>query len=174
MNAAASSEVAARCAAVRRVAATVADPEIPVITIDDLGILRDVVASGDGIDVVITPTYSGCPAMRTIEQDIVAAVEQAGLGPVRVTQSLSPAWTTDWMTERGRAQLRAYGIAPPTARATGQGALAPVTFFRREPVACPRCGSTQTTELAAFGSTACKSLRRCEACREPFDHFKPH
>lgn len=170
----ASTEMAARCAAVRRVAAAVPDPEIPVLTIDDLGILRDVVANGDVVDVVITPTYSGCPAMHTIEQDIVSAVEQAGLGPVRVTQSLSPAWTTDWMTERGRAQLKAYGIAPPSARAARSTAAAPVTFFRSEPVACPRCGSRKTTELAAFGSTACKSLWRCDACREPFDYFKPH
>lgn len=164
--------------AVRRVVAQVPDPEIPVVTIDDLGILRDVIAEGDTLQVVITPTYSGCPAMRVIEHDIVAAVEAAGLGPVQVTLSLSPAWTTDWMSDRARQQLRAFGIAPPgPARSTTESSAdttAVATFFRHAPVTCPRCGSLRTTELAAFGSTACKSLWRCEACREPFDHFKAH
>lgn len=171
-------DIETRRAAVRHVVAQVPDPEIPVITIEDLGILRDVIAEGDMLQVVITPTYSGCPAMRVIEQDIVTAVEQAGLGPVRVTLSLSPAWTTDWMSDRARAQLRAYGIAPPgparSADEPSTDAPAVATFFRQAPVACPRCGSLRTTQLAAFGSTACKSLWRCEACREPFDHFKPH
>lgn len=161
-------DLAARCAAVRAVAGAVADPEIPVLTIADLGVLRDVTADGGRITVVITPTYTGCPAMHVIHDEIVAAVERAGLGPVDVKTVLSPAWTTDWMTERGREALRTYGIAPPAA------GPASVTFFRTAPVPCPHCGSTATTELAPFGSTACKALWRCERCREPFDHFKTH
>ena len=159
---------AARLAAVRRVAGEVPDPEIPVLTIADLGVLRDVAIENGRAVVSITPTYTGCPAMNVIRDEIVAAVEAAGLGPVEVRTVLSPAWTTDWMTAAGREALRNYGIAPP---APGP---APVTFFRTVPVACPRCGSTDTAEIAPFGSTACKSLRRCERCREPFDYFKTH
>jgi ring-1,2-phenylacetyl-CoA epoxidase subunit PaaD len=157
-----------RLAAVRAVAAAVVDPEIPVLTIDDLGVLRDVVEGPAGIVVRITPTYSGCPAMQIIHDEIVAAVDRAGLGPVTVETVLAPAWTTDWMTERGRRALADYGIAPP---APGPARL---TFFRTAPGICPRCGSTDTTEIAPFGSTACKALWRCEACREPFDVFKTH
>lgn len=164
----ASGDPAARCAAVRAVAGAVADPEIPVLSIADLGVLRDVVIEDGRVTVVITPTYTGCPAMQVIRDEIVLAVDRAGLGPVEVKTVLSPAWTTDWMTEQGREALRAYGIAPP---APGP---APVTFFRTAPVSCPRCGSTATTELAPFGSTACKALWRCESCREPFDYFKTH
>jgi ring-1,2-phenylacetyl-CoA epoxidase subunit PaaD len=160
----------ARLAEVRRVAGAVPDPEIPVLTIADLGVLRDVVAEEGRVVVVITPTYSGCPAMKTIEDDIVAAVEAAGLGPVAVRHVLAPAWSTDWITAQGRQALKDYGIAPPPP----PGQPAQVTFFRTAPVPCPHCGSLQTTQLAAFGSTACKSLWRCEACREPFDHFKAH
>lgn len=160
--------LAARRAAVRQVAGAVADPEIPVLTIADLGVLRDVVVDAGRLTVVITPTYTGCPAMTTIRDEIVAAVERAGLGPVEVKTVLSPAWTTEWMTDSGREALRAYGIAPP---ARGP---APMTFFRTPPVPCPHCGSPDTTEIAPFGSTACKSLRRCDHCREPFDYFKTH
>lgn len=158
----------ARLDEIRRVAGAVADPEIPVLTIADLGVLRDVVIDDGRVVVRITPTYTGCPAMNVIRDEIVAAVDRAGLGPVEVQTVLAPAWTTDWMTPAGREALRTYGIAPP---APGP---APVTFFRTVPVACPRCGSTDTAEIAAFGSTACKSLRRCERCREPFDYFKTH
>lgn len=165
-------DTAARVDGVRRAAATVADPEIPVLTIDDLGILRDVVVEDGNVVVCITPTYSGCPAMHVIREEIVAAVDRAGLGPVTVRTVLSPAWTTDWMTARGREQLRAYGIAPP-APTTGTD-VAPLTFFKATPVPCPHCGSLATHEIAAFGSTACKSLRRCDDCREPFDYFKTH
>jgi ring-1,2-phenylacetyl-CoA epoxidase subunit PaaD len=161
-----------RRAAVRQVAGAVADPEIPVLTIEDLGVLRDVVVEDGRVVVVITPTYTGCPAMHVITDDIVTAVAQAGLGPVTVRTVLSPAWTTDWMTERGRQALKAYGIAPPAAAAAG--GTTNVTFFRTAPVQCPHCGSLATTQLAAFGSTACKSLWRCDTCREPFDHFKAH
>lgn len=166
---------AARLEGVRRAAATVVDPEIPVLTIADLGILRDVRFDDGRVVVCITPTYSGCPALHVIGEEIVAAVARAGLGPVEVETVLSPAWSTDWMTAHGRQQLLAYGIAPPApVPAAGPEGAAPLTFFRTAPVPCPRCGATATTELAAFGSTACKSLWRCERCREPFDYFKTH
>jgi ring-1,2-phenylacetyl-CoA epoxidase subunit PaaD len=150
------------------VAAAVVDPEIPVLTILDLGVLRDVTVSGDGVEVVITPTYTGCPAMRMIALDIEMALERAGIGPARVKTVLSPAWTTDWMTEEGRRKLTEYGIAPPS-RAGSRRAL-----FGEEHAACPRCGSGDTETISEFGSTACKSLLRCRACREPFDLFKCH
>ena len=148
-------------------AAQVVDPEIPVLTIADLGVLRSVERIDGRVVVTITPTYSGCPAMQYIADRVEDALSATGaVGEVRTV--LSPAWTTDWMTPAGREALRNYGIAPP---APGP---APVTFFRSVPVPCPRCGSTETTEIAPFGSTACKSLRRCEQCREPFDYFKTH
>jgi ring-1,2-phenylacetyl-CoA epoxidase subunit PaaD len=143
----------------RAIAGAVADPEIPVLTIADLGVLRDVAFGTDGIPVItITPTYSGCPAMRVIEAEIRTALSHAGYENVDVRTVLSPAWTTDWLTGEGRAKLHAYGIAPPT---------------RGDP-ACPQCGSTKTELLSAFGSTSCKALWRCMTCREPFDRFKCH
>lgn len=151
----------------------VLDPEVPAISVTDLGIVRDVVAHDDALEVVVTPTYSGCPATEAIAQAIVEAVDAAGLGPARVTQRRAPAWTTDWITPEGREKLRAYGIAPPGAcAAPASGNVAPIRLMARN-VACPRCGSTQTERLSAFGSTACKALYRCVACREPFEHFKP-
>lgn len=155
-------------AAAWRVAGAVADPEIPVLTIADLGVLRDVRVGASGIEVDITPTYCGCPAMNMIAVEIEAALETAGFGRPKVNTVLSPAWTTDWMTQDGRAKLRDYGIAPPPHGA-GRRAL-----FGVESVACPRCGSTDTGLIAEFGSTACKALWRCSACREPFDYFKCH
>ena len=147
-------------------AAAVADPEIPVLTVADLGVLRDVRVAEDGtVEVAITPTYSGCPAMAMIALEVELALARAGIEG-RVVTVLSPAWTTDWMSEEGRRKLADYGIAPPARRA-GRRAL-----FGLESVACPRCGSEDTEELSAFGSTACKALRRCRNCREPFDHFK--
>lgn len=159
-------------AEVERAIRAVLDPEIPVITIDDLGVIRDVepvdTPDGPGLRVIITPTYSGCPAMRVMEEDVLAAGRRAGV-PVEVVTRLSPAWTTDWMSEAGRDRLRRFGIAPPT----GQRAHGPVPVgLSVRQVACPRCGSTDTEEVARFGSTACKALRRCRACREPFDEFK--
>lgn len=151
-----------------RVAGAVTDPEIPVLSIADLGVLRAVEIVDGAIEVAITPTYSGCPAMNMIALEIEIALAKAGLGPVRVKTVLSPAWTTDWMSEQGRAKLRAYGIAPP-AKGGGRRAL-----FGEEEVACPQCGSTETAELAPFGSTSCKSLWQCKTCREPFDYFKCH
>jgi ring-1,2-phenylacetyl-CoA epoxidase subunit PaaD len=155
-------------ATARRVVETVVDPEIPVLTIGDLGVLRDVRLVGETIEVDITPTYSGCPAMNMIAFEIEIALAKAGIAKTTVNTVLSPAWTTDWMREEGRRKLKEYGIAPPP-KAAGRRAL-----FGVEEVACPQCGSTDTAEIAAFGSTSCKSLWRCNRCREPFDYFKCH
>jgi len=150
------------------------DPEIPVISLRDEPPAIAVRHGPDGLEVVITPTYSGCPAMGQIEDDVVSALKAAGAADVVVKTVLSPAWTTDWIPEPAREKLRKYGIAPPGPVAAGEGV--PVRFVgrRRDPVACPRCASTQTEQLSAFGSTACKSLWRCLDCKEPFDYFKPY
>ncbi len=143
------------------------DPEVPVLTIDDLGVLRDVEVTDDGVVVVtITPTYSGCPAMDAIRTDVREAVQRSGFDVVDVRTVLSPAWTTDWMSDEGRRKLSEYGVAPPAPRQAG-GPVA-VTLSVR----CPQCGSPDTRELSRFGSTACKSLWQCRSCAEPFDHFK--
>jgi ring-1,2-phenylacetyl-CoA epoxidase subunit PaaD len=160
--------------AARELAGRVIDPEIPVLTIEDLGILRDVVVDDDGnVEVTVTPTYSGCPAMDVIRDDVTRTLAEHGYGEVRVRTVLAPAWTTDWMSAEGRAKLTAYGIAPPGR--PGRAGPVPVrlTTRPREPVACPRCGSDDTREISRFGSTACKSHHACRACLEPFDHFKP-
>jgi len=156
------------------------DPEIPVVTLRELGILRDVREGAAGLEVVITPTYSGCPAMGQIEDDVKALLQANGLQGRVVTQ-LAPAWTTDWMTEVAKDKLRAYGIAPPHACASASqasGSANVVQFAARsakpEVVHCPQCGSANTTETSHFGSTACKALYRCLACMEPFDYFKPY
>lgn len=149
-------------------AAQVVDPEIPVLTIADLGVLRDVTVTGDGVEVAITPTYSGCPAMNMIALEIELALTRQGILNPKVKTVLSPAWTTDWMTEDGRRKLKDYGIAPPIA-GSGRRAL-----FGEQEVACPQCGSIETEVLSEFGSTSCKALWRCRACREPFDYFKCH
>jgi ring-1,2-phenylacetyl-CoA epoxidase subunit PaaD len=153
--------------------AGVVDPEIPVLTVLDLGIVREVSVDGGAVVVVITPTYSGCPATHVIEEAIRRALDEAGFGEVRIRRSLSPAWTTDWMSAEGKAKLAKFGIAPPGSRPPDTPAL--VRFFRAAPapIACPHCGSADTERLAEFGSTACKALYRCRACREPFDYFKP-
>lgn len=151
----------------REVVAAVVDPEIPVLTIADLGVLRDVQVATDGaVDVTITPTYSGCPAMDAIRADIERALRAAGHPAVRVRTVLSPAWTTDWLTDAGRRKLAAHGIAPP-GRARESGPV-PVALGVR----CPRCGSVDTRMTSRFGSTACKALYVCRACAEPFDHLK--
>ena len=151
-----------------------ADPEIPVISLRELGILRDVRQGADGLEVVITPTYSGCPAMGQIEDDVRAMLESAGI-PARVVTRLAPAWTTDWMSDSGKEKLRAYGIAPPHRTPAGSSV---VRFIARpataESVACPHCGSANTIESSRFGSTACKALYKCQECQEPFDYFKPY
>lgn len=140
----------------------VPDPEIPVVTIADLGMIRAVRLAADGVvEVDLSPTYSGCPATKPIREEVEAAIEAAGCGRPRVNLVLSPAWTTDWISERGREALRRFGIAPPGRRGD------PAT-----PVVCPRCGGTETEEISRFGSTPCKALWRCRSCREPFDRFK--
>jgi ring-1,2-phenylacetyl-CoA epoxidase subunit PaaD len=168
----------ARAARAWEVLHGVLDPEVPVLSVCDLGIVREVrVGPGPGVDVVLTPTYSGCPATEVIAASVRSALEGAGFDPVRVTTRLAPAWTTDWMSAEGREKLRAYGIAPP-GRVDASGG-APLRFMPRRPsaaavpLACPRCSSTDTERLSAFGSTACKALWRCRACGEPFEHFKP-
>jgi ring-1,2-phenylacetyl-CoA epoxidase subunit PaaD len=149
-------------------AAGVVDPEIPVLTIADLGVLREVEVKNGRVEVAITPTYSGCPAMNMIAVEIALALENAGFLKPNVRTVLSPAWTTDWMSEEGRRKLKAYGIAPPLP-ASSRRAL-----FGVQEVRCPQCGSGDTELLSEFGSTACKALWRCKSCREPFDYFKCH
>jgi ring-1,2-phenylacetyl-CoA epoxidase subunit PaaD len=148
-------------------AAGVPDPDLPVLSIADLGVLRDVQVEGsDRVTVTITPTYSGCPAMETIRADVEKALHDNGFSDVSVRTVLSPAWTTDWMTEAGRRALADYGIAPPSPRRSDAPVALPLS------VRCPQCGSLDTREVSRFGSTACKSLWVCSGCREPFDHFK--
>jgi ring-1,2-phenylacetyl-CoA epoxidase subunit PaaD len=155
--------------AVAEAVSAVVDPEIRVVTVADLGILRDIQVDGEGrATVTITPTYSGCPAMDVIRRDITAAARSAGATDVDVRTVLSPAWTTDWISAEGRAKLSAAGIAPPSpVRPAG-----PIPVTLGLSVRCPRCNSTDTVELSRFGSTACKSIRRCRCCAEPFDHIK--
>jgi len=179
---------AAGLAAARAIAAAVPDPELPMVTVADLGILREVAAEGDRLVVTITPTYSGCPALREIAHDLRRRLAASGYAEVTVRTALAPAWSSDWITAEGRRKLRAAGIAPPHAAPTRSGPV-PLTLTwtrggsggssppelagpRREPVACPRCGSEVTTQTATFGATACKALYRCESCREPFEYVK--
>lgn len=148
---------------------TVMDPEVPVISVVELGIVRDVAIQNETVTITITPTYSGCPAMREIEADIRTALVERGVRDVNVKLVLSPAWTTDWIGPEAREKLRAYGIAPP-GRAEPQGLI---TLTRaRTPVPCPFCGSSDTRLQSEFGSTACKAIHVCNSCRQPFDEFK--
>ena len=159
----------ARLAHAREIAARVADPEIPVLTIDDLGVLRDVTMDADGrVTVTITPTYSGCPAMDAIRDDVVLALTAEGFDDVEVRLVLAPTWTTDWMSEDGKRKLVEYGIATPTGTSAHRQGPIPVPLSVR----CPRCGSLSTHEISRFGSTSCKALYECRACLEPFDYFK--
>lgn len=146
----------------------VKDPEIPVLSVINLGVVRDVKLDGDDLEVVITPTYSGCPAMAMIEEQIREVLARAGYAQASVTTVLSPPWTTDWIDEDGRAKLREYGIAPPAEGSPNKRLL----FAEAPEIACPRCGTTNTEMISEFGSTACKALYRCRACLEPFDYFK--
>ncbi|MES2149027.1 MAG: 1,2-phenylacetyl-CoA epoxidase subunit PaaD [Pseudomonadota bacterium] len=157
--------------------AEVSDPEIPVISVVDLGIVRAVAFDGATCEVTITPTYSGCPAMQVIAESVIAALHANGIAQVRLVNQLSPAWTTDWMSEAGKLALKGYGIAPPAQQVIDisglhagvkRGALAPLK------VACPNCGSAHTELTSQFGSTPCKALYKCLDCREPFDYFKCH
>jgi ring-1,2-phenylacetyl-CoA epoxidase subunit PaaD len=155
------------------VAAGVPDPELPMVTVADLGILRDVQEDGDTVTVVITPTYSGCPAMREIGDDLRRRLRGAGYRSVTVRTELSPPWTSDWITPAGRRKLAEAGIAPPKTIARQQPAgPIPLTLTARGAVPCPNCGSRQTQETARFSGTACKALYRCEQCREPFEQVK--
>ena len=150
------------------VAATVTDPEMPMLTLADLGVIRDVRHDDGGVVVTVTPTYSGCPAMNMIALEIELALAREGIEHSKIRTVLSPAWTTDWMSDDGRRKLKDYGIAPPQS---GGGRRA---LFGEQQVACPQCGSIATEVLSEFGSTSCKALWRCKACREPFDYFKCH
>ena len=155
------------------VAARVTDPELPMLTLADLGILRAVDEAGDAVVVTITPTYSGCPAMQTIEDDLTVALRDAGYARVEVRTVLSPAWTTDWITPAGRDKLAAAGISPPGPAPRRAPGPVPLTLGpSRRAIACPQCGHAETEEIAAFSATACRALRRCPACREPFEHVK--
>ncbi|WP_438872720.1 1,2-phenylacetyl-CoA epoxidase subunit PaaD [Paractinoplanes pyxinae] len=160
-------------ASAAEVAAAVTDPELPMVTLAELGILRDVRETEDGVEVTITPTYSGCPAMEAIRADLLRALRRGGFEKASVRTQLAPAWTTDWISAAGRAKLAAAGISPPGPAPRRAAGPVPLRLgLRDEPIACPRCGEPQTERLAAFGATACRELRRCPACREPFEHVK--
>jgi ring-1,2-phenylacetyl-CoA epoxidase subunit PaaD len=148
----------------------VKDPEVPVLSVTDLGIIRGVSITGNHIDVVITPTYSGCPAMDVISMDIRLKLIEKGYRDITVRQQISPAWTTDWMSEEGKQKLKAFGIAPPNPKQQ----FCTTEMFRQEAVACPRCNSYHTELISQFGSTACKAMYRCLDCKEAFDYFKCH
>jgi ring-1,2-phenylacetyl-CoA epoxidase subunit PaaD len=148
----------------------VKDPEVPVLSVVDLGIIRSVNTSRERIDIVITPTYSACPAMDVISMDIRLKLIEKGYRNVHIQQQLSPAWTTDWMSEEGKKKLKAFGIAPPNPKQQ----FCTTDMFRQEAVQCPRCDSWHTELISQFGSTACKSMYRCADCKEAFDHFKCH
>ena len=155
-----------------QVAATVPDPELPMLTLADLGILRDVDESDGHVTVTITPTYSGCPAMREISHDLQHRLHRAGYDDVRVHTALAPAWSSDWITDEGRRKLAAAGIAPPNPAGPARGPIPLTLAPRRRTITCPHCGSSETVETAAFSGTACKALYRCTACAEPFEYVK--
>ncbi|BDQ13002.1 1,2-phenylacetyl-CoA epoxidase subunit PaaD [Sediminibacterium sp. TEGAF015] len=154
-------------AAIWSILETVMDPEVPVLSVVDLGVIRAVAKDGQQITVTITPTYTGCPAMDMIAMQIRMALMAAGYEPT-IKTILSPAWTTDWMTEKGKQQLKAYGIAPPIGKSID------AAYLEELVVPCPQCQSTHTVLISQFGSTACKALFKCEECKEPFDYFKCH
>lgn len=156
---------------VREIIGQIPDPEVPVITIDDLGIIRDVQVMDDTVVVTITPTYTGCPAMDMISMNIRLALLENGYRSIDIKTVLSPAWTTDWMSEEGKRKLKEYGIAPPNHK---QAVCTPDSFQEEEAVQCPLCSSYHTKMVSHFGSTACKSLYQCNDCKEPFDYFKCH
>lgn len=156
---------------IRKILSEVMDPEVPVLSVFDLGIIRDIGVDDNQIYVTITPTYSGCPAMDVISMNIRLKLLEHGYRNVLVKQVLSPAWTTDWMSEEGKAKLRAYGIAPPTPV---QQVCKHELFHDEEGIQCPRCSSYHTHRISEFGSTACKALYACDDCKEPFDYFKCH
>jgi ring-1,2-phenylacetyl-CoA epoxidase subunit PaaD len=146
----------------------IADPEIPVVTIQEMGMLQDVIISDNGYEVILTPTYTGCPAMSIIEADIKALLLEKGIAPVKVTMVYSPAWTTDWMNDTAKEKMRQYGIAPPMHSSCGS------MFLAEQHVHCPHCDSADTNLISRFGATACKALYKCNTCKEPFEYFKCH
>ena len=155
---------------IRAILETVVDPEVPVLTIYDLGIVRAIKINGDEIEVIITPTYSGCPAMDMITMNIKLVLSEKGYQKIKVSTVLSPAWTTDWMSEEGKRKLKEYGIAPPHPRQQ----VCNDKLFADENVQCPHCNAWHTNRVSEFGSTACKALYQCDECKEPFDYFKCH
>lgn len=157
----------------RTIAASVPDPELPFLTLEDLGILREVVLEEDMVVAKLTPTYIGCPAVSVIEQDVLRALNDAGIS-ARILRVESPAWSTSWITEQGLSKLKDNGISPPESKAKNMAISSSIELFVHRTVACPRCASTQTEKLSEFGSTPCKAQYRCKACLEPFDHFKCH
>ena len=157
----------------RETVARVVDPEMPMLTLHDLGVVRDVQVEGDAVTVTVTPTYSGCPALEEMRHDLRACLVEAGYGPVEVRTVLSPAWSTDWITEDGRRKLAEAGVAPPgPAGRPGRGPVQLTLTAPAPAVRCPRCGSPVTEEISRFGPTPCTALRRCPSCREPFEHMK--
>jgi ring-1,2-phenylacetyl-CoA epoxidase subunit PaaD len=150
---------------------TVMDPEVPVLSVTDLGIIRDVKLNDGEIEIIITPTYSGCPAMDMIAMNIRLALLEQGYSNIKITTVLSPAWTTDWMSEEGKQKLKEYGIAPPNPK---QQVCRDELFAQNEAIQCPHCNSYHTHRISEFGSTACKALYQCKDCKEPFDYFKCH
>jgi ring-1,2-phenylacetyl-CoA epoxidase subunit PaaD len=155
------------------IAAEVTDPEMPMLTLEDLGVLRDVREEGSDVVVTITPTYSGCPAMATMRDDLVHRLSDAGYD-ARVEIALAPAWSSDWITERGRAALRAHGLSAPGPAPRRTGRVALDLLPTRRDLTCPRCGSAEVELTSEFGPTACKALYRCSDCLEPFEHVKEH
>ena len=155
---------------IKHILENVTDPEVPVLSVMDLGIVRDIRTSEDAVEVFITPTYTGCPAMDVISMNIRLALISYGYKNVKITQVLSPAWTTDWITEAGKQKLANYGIAPPNPKQQ----VCRTELFAEETVECPRCHSYHTHRISEFGSTACKALYQCDECKEPFDYFKCH
>lgn len=151
-----------------RLISTIPDPEIPVISISELGVIRDVIVSGEEVEIKITPTYSGCPAMKRMEDDIREVLKENGIENIKITMVYSPAWTTDWIPEEAKEKLRKYGIAPPEKTTEDKSWLT----GKSKIVLCPRCKSQNTKLISQFGSTACKALYQCQDCLEPFDYFK--
>lgn len=163
--------IAASVDKVKNILTEVMDPEVPVLSVIDLGIVRDVKFNDDELEIIITPTYSGCPAMDVIAQNIRMTLFSFGYKNIKITQTLSPAWTTDWMSEEGKQKLKEYGIAPPNPK---QQVCDQQLFAAAEAVQCPHCNSHHTHRISEFGSTACKALYQCDDCKEPFDYFKCH